>query len=106
MTLNEYQGATAETAIYPKDMNLEYCVAGVCSEAGEVAGKWKKYIRGDTNFHQMRTNMRSELGDVLWYVARLADELDIGLDDIASENILKLLDRKDRDKLTGDGDSR
>jgi len=50
--------------------------------------------------------IKSELGDVLWYIANIAEDLDIPLQDIAEENIGKLQDRKDRDKIQGSGDNR
>jgi len=47
-----------------------------------------------------------ELGDILWYVAQLASLLDADLDDIAEQNLDKLLDRQERGKITGEGDDR
>ena len=47
-----------------------------------------------------------ELGDVLWYVSALADELDAFLGDIALVNIEKLRSRQERNKISGSGDSR
>jgi hypothetical protein len=46
------------------------------------------------------------MGDCLWYHARLADALGIKFNDVAKENITKLLDRKKRNKIHGDGDNR
>ncbi len=37
--------------------------------------------------------MREELGDVLWYVAVLADQVGLDLDDIATANLSKVADR-------------
>jgi len=50
--------------------------------------------------------MKKEFGDVLWYVAVLADYLDISLQDIADLNIEKLRDRQKRGKIQGSGDTR
>ena len=50
--------------------------------------------------------MAKELGDVLWYVAQLATELDLDLDEIAARNLEKLLSRQRRGVLSGSGDDR
>ncbi len=98
-----YQDFTDETAIYPPEKGIEYTALGLASEAGEFAGKVKKAIR-DNQWDL--DAMAAELGDVLWYVARAAAELDIHLSDIAKENIDKLKSRKERGKIGGNGDDR
>lgn len=108
-TFNNYQQATAQTAKYPSDQALEYLSLGIASEAGEVAGKMKKWIRdGDAKMtrEEWVQAMSSEIGDVLWYAARLADELDLSLSQIAEDNMNKLLDRKARGMIGGSGDNR
>ncbi len=98
-----YQDFTDTTAIYPPEKGLEYTALGLVSEAGEFAGKVKKMIRDKTYDTEA---MIAELGDVLWYVARAAAELDVHLSDVAKDNIEKLKSRQDRGKLGGSGDSR
>lgn len=98
-----YQDWTDETAIYPPEKGLEYTALGLASEAGEFAGKVKKAIR-DNQWDL--DAMAAELGDVLWYVARAAAELDLHLSDIAQMNIEKLESRKERITLKGSGDDR
>jgi NTP pyrophosphatase (non-canonical NTP hydrolase) len=108
-TFNNYQEATAQTAKYPPNQALEYLSLGIASEAGEVAGKMKKWIRdGDAKMtrEEWVQAMSSEIGDVLWYAARLADELGLSLSQIAEENMDKLLDRKARGVIGGSGDNR
>ena len=108
-TFNNYQRATKATAKYPENMALVYLSLGIASEAGEVAGKMKKWIRdGDSKMtrEEWVKAMSSEIGDVLWYAARLADELDLSLAEIAEENMMKLLDRKARGVIGGSGDNR
>ena len=53
-----------------------------------------------------REDIAKELGDVLWYVAVLADYLDLSLDDIATANLAKLASRQERGVLGGNGDNR
>ena len=109
MTLKEYQEAPKQTAKYPDTMALVYLSLGISSEAGEVAGKMKKRIRdGDSKMthEEWVQAMSSEIGDVLWYAARLADERGLDLSQIAQENMDKLLDRKARGVIGGSGDNR
>jgi len=107
MNMNEYQERAAKTAVYPKDKALEYLALGLVSEAGEVAGKVKKYLRGDdVTFGELRDQLEAECGDVIWYLAQLNDLMGVPLGDIAQTNLQKLTDRKARGKLTGNGDNR
>lgn len=98
-----YQDFTDSTAIYPPEKGLEYTALGLASEAGEFAGKVKKMIRDKTYDTDA---MIAELGDVLWYVARAAAELDVHLSDVAKDNVEKLKSRMERNKLGGSGDDR
>ena len=98
-----YQDFTDSTAIYPEEKGLEYTALGLASEAGEFAGKVKKMIRDKTYDTEA---MIAELGDVLWYVARAAAELDVHLSDVAKDNVEKLKSRMERGKLKGSGDKR
>ena len=101
ITANEYQEKCKSTAIYPKRDAIAYLSLGLVSEAGEVAGKVKKHIRDGTE-----SNVASEIGDVLWYCAMLANELGVNLGKIMENNLEKLNDRKQRGKLQGSGDTR
>jgi NTP pyrophosphatase (non-canonical NTP hydrolase) len=106
MRLNQYQEAARNTAVYPADMGLIYTTLGLVGESGEVAEKVKKMIRGGKTLAECRSDLVKELGDVLWYAANVAHELNITLEEVALRNIKKLQSRKDRDKLHGDGDDR
>jgi|SRR3990167_3229526 len=108
MTFNEYQELAIKTAIYPKERGIEYTILGLCSEAGEIAGKYKKIIRdkGGILSQEEKDKLAFELGDQLWYCATLADELGFDLDEIAKHNVQKLKDRKNRGTITGSGDFR
>tara|TARA_R100001594_G_scaffold118469_1_gene153788 strand:+ start:296 stop:454 length:159 start_codon:yes stop_codon:yes gene_type:complete len=47
-----------------------------------------------------------ELGDVLFYVTALANHIGSDLETVAIHNIVKLQDRKSRNKIQGSGDDR
>lgn len=109
MNFNDYQKKAVSTAIRTDDMSyLLRMVLGLVGESGEIAEKFKKWLRNGTNDRSEidTEDMKKELGDVLWYVAGLADELGISLEDIAQANVEKLASRKDRGVLHGDGDNR
>ena len=77
-------------------------------EAGEVAEEVKKVIRdkGGEFDDDTRLAICKELGDVLWYVAQIASELDLDLSNVAQGNLDKLADRAKRGKIKGNGDDR
>jgi NTP pyrophosphatase (non-canonical NTP hydrolase) len=104
---SEYQSLAKTTALY-KD-KVTYTAFGLSNEVGEVLGKLKKQLRdknGDYSEEEFKKNIEKELGDVLWYVAMLADDLGLNLGTIAVENVKKLQSRKDRGTLQGSGDNR
>lgn len=109
MTFDEYQAKSKTTAVY-KDQgnNFIYPVLGLVGEAGEVAEKIKKVIRDDDGkmTDAKREELKKELGDVLWYLAQMATELDLSLTEVAQLNIEKLASRKERGVLAGSGDDR
>ena len=109
MEFNDYQKAATETAIYPnKGNNLMYPALGLAGETGEVCEKMKKIIRdkdGVPDYNDLKA-LALELGDVLWYVSALANEIGITLDTIAENNLFKLASRKERAVLGGSGDNR
>lgn len=109
MDLDTYQRRTAHTARYPDvGANPIYPTLGLCGEAGEVADKVKKVLRdqGGRFSEELRADLALELGDVLWYVARLASELDLNLNAIAEANLAKLASRAERNVIAGSGDRR
>ena len=81
-----------------------YPFLALAEEAGEVAGKIAKAMRKGDFID--RDAVALELGDVLWQVAACADELGIGLDDVALRNLNKLLARQKAGTIVGEGDDR
>ncbi len=108
MTLDEYQKKALTTNINHGTHIFFDRMFGLVGEAGEMADKVKKWIRDDqADWEKLdKQMMMDELGDVLWYVATLADTLGYKLDEVASHNVNKLASRKQRGKLTGAGDKR
>ncbi len=109
MDFSEYQQKAKHTARYPViGDGVIYPTLGLTNEAGEVAGKIKKIFRDRAGVISAgdRAALKAELGDVLWYLAQVATELELSLDEIAEGNIAKLLDRQARGRIQGDGDDR
>lgn len=109
MNLDEYQ-KRALTTSRPKDAPDEifHLLLALCGESGEIAEKAKKIIRDKgSDFTQWdKDDIVKELGDVLWYVAVIANYFDISLGEVGEKNIAKLADRMKRNMIGGSGDNR
>jgi NTP pyrophosphatase (non-canonical NTP hydrolase) len=104
-----YQEKACETAIFPKHQAMEYLTLGLTGEAGEIANKVKKFIRDGATpdeYAAKKIEIAYEIGDVLWYCAVLASELEMNLGHIMENNLQKLANRKNRGTLSGSGDNR
>lgn len=115
MDFNEYQQKTNKTVKNKNANTMErmfYLGLGINDEAGEVAGKLKKFIRDEevTSLNSLSTEQKEalmyEVGDVLWYIAQLAENCEYTLEHVAEMNIEKLFSRLERDKIGGSGDNR
>lgn len=86
----------------------EILVLGIVGEAGEVADKWKKVLayHDDKFTDDDIAEIGKELGDVVWYVAALAESLGLSFGDIAAGNLEKLHSRHSRGVVKGSGDNR
>jgi len=107
-SLDKYQMFVRSTKAYDKEFALMYPILGLTNEAGEVAGKLKKIIRDDAGqlTPERLDDLVSELGDVLWYVTAIADDLGITIGDIFHANFIKISDRAKRGVIKGSGDNR
>lgn len=110
MTFNEYQKLALTTAINNNEplMQKTIWVMGVAGEAGEVVEKWKKivaYNDGVMTSDDLEL-FKKELGDVIWYIAVLAESLGLTLEEIMQLNVKKFKDRSKRDVIKGAGDTR
>lgn len=111
--LNDYQEAAKEFDLFRRtgDYNTVAFiekVLGLVGEAGETADKVKKILRDKEGMISEgdKREVVKELGDVLWYVAMIAEYLEVPLKEVAETNIEKLRSRKQRNLLHGAGDNR
>lgn len=127
---DEYQRIAETLATYDEGLfTLNYAISKLSGEAGEVAEKFGKMIR-DEGFYTptwveidgkqrrvlilddlhisdaKKNDFKKELGDIVWYVARIAGLLGIPLSRVFLGNLDKLGSRMDRGKLQGSGDDR
>ena len=101
-SISEYQKKAWETALETAK-NPAYMVTNLASEAGEVAGKYAKWIRDGVLDEEA---MQKEMGDVFWQLAGLSTVMGWSLADIASKNLKKLSSRAQRLTIGGSGDER
>src|ERR1035438_4727647 len=110
MDFDDYQKKALTTAFNSYDdllLQRTIWAMGVAGEAGEVIEKWKKivaYKDGKISKEDL-AELAKELGDVVWYIAVLADSLDLSLNDIMKANLKKLADRKNRGVIKSSGDN-
>ena len=113
MHFSEYEDIAKKSAIYPKDKfdGVVYTAIGLSNESGEVLGKLKKIIRDfngsfSEGVNQNREDLVEELGDVLWYLCMLGNEIGSSLEEIAKRNNEKLSSRLQNRTIQGNGDNR
>lgn len=106
-TFDGYQQHVDATIVRTAAHKLEFVTLGLCGEAGELAEKVKKWMRGDYELtDEVKAGMAKELGDILWHVARTASIVGYSLSDVVRMNNKKLAVRLDSDKINGNGDNR
>ena len=111
MEFDEYQKLATRTATFDgkqKEYQLMYLTLGVTGEAGEIAEKVKKLVRNDDGAisDEKRDELKSEIGDVLWYLSQLSRVLGLDFSIVAQANIDKLADRAARGVIKSTGDNR
>ena len=87
MNANEYQRKAMRTATH-KCYDLANAALGLTGEAGEVADIIKTHLYQGHDLYP--SEVIEELGDVLWYVALMADYFNVTLGFVMQQNITKL----------------
>lgn len=100
----DYHNFVRGMKAYPEKHAIIYPTLGLTGEAGEIAEKVKKWLRGDKELD--KEALLKELGDPLWYITSIADDLGFSLQDVVNVNVDKLTSRKERGVLKGSGDDR
>jgi NTP pyrophosphatase (non-canonical NTP hydrolase) len=93
MTFSDYETAAMRTCPKRPSRNesLTCNALGIAGESGEFADEIKKVVFHGHGFD--RDKLAKELGDVLWYVAALCNDIGISMDSVAAMNVAKLQQR-------------
>lgn len=97
--LNKYQQIVKDTHIHEfHDFNLLYFSNGLGGECGEVQNEIKKLYRemikdnesvNVSEIKKRKENIKTELGDVMWYLTAIVNDLGLSLEDILNYSIKK-----------------
>src|SRR5580692_8716772 len=95
MDLSDFQREANRTDQRPGNQEgaLLFPVIGLSSEIGSLVRHVKKRLRDGDAHALFSDEMAEELGDVLWYVANLAEKLGLDLDEVAQRNLRKVAGR-------------
>ena len=99
MKLNTYQSEAQKTDRVPNQKtenvstDLIVPLLGLAGEAGELLSEYKKHLRDGDSHLLFKSRISEELGDLLWYIANVAEKFNLKLEDIANQNLHKTQDR-------------
>jgi NTP pyrophosphatase (non-canonical NTP hydrolase) len=71
MRLDTYQNEAVKLAVYPGE--LSYPTLGLCGETGELL---------EAVSVNSRLNVLKEIGDILWYIANVANDAGLKLSEV------------------------
>ena len=114
MDFNKYQKQAEQFDLFTQekhkasDLAFMAKVLGLVGEAGETAEKFKKILRDKSGeiSEEDKLEILKELGDVLWFVAAICEDMDYTMDECAEAVVKKLQARKKAGTLQGSGDDR
>lgn len=90
LTLDDYQNQSATTDLEGPNDDPITPLLGLAGEIGSLIAEYKKKRRPDgvayAGFDEV---VKTELGDILWYLASLARRVDVSLSDVARLNLEK-----------------
>lgn len=96
MNFNEYQNQASSTDQNPNIKGIDGLtipLLGLAGESGNLLSEFKKRLRDGDAHKLFIQEFKEELGDILWYLSNIASKLDLSLEEIAKENLIKILER-------------
>ena len=92
MRMNDYQNLAARTInqkLEPVQVAF-HALHGMVGEIGEIHSLYQKTYQG----HEMKAgHVKKELGDLLWFIAEYCTAMGWDMEDVAQDNIEKLMAR-------------
>src|SRR5207302_7428707 len=82
---NRVQGEDLASIIVP--------LLGLAGEAGSLLSEYKKWMREGDRYRPFADQVAEEIGDILWYLANIAEKEGMDLQEIAEENLAKIAER-------------
>lgn len=92
MKMNDYQALAARTINQKLDavQMANHALHGMAGEVGEIHSLYQKKYQG----HELLAgHVKKELGDLLWFIAEYCTAMGWQLEDVAVDNIEKLMGR-------------
>lgn len=92
MELNEYQAVAQQTDRTRGRLDEEarlIPLLGLAGEAGQLLAEYKKRLRDGPSHQHFVDQVAEELGDILWYVANVAEKYGLSLEAVAQSNLGK-----------------
>jgi NTP pyrophosphatase (non-canonical NTP hydrolase) len=95
MDLNSYQQLAQLTDRVPSKsaggagIDLMVPLLGLAGETGELLSEYKKRLRDGESHLLFKEKISEELGDLLWYIANVAEKSGLSLEDVAQKNLDK-----------------
>lgn len=95
LTFHAYQQQAAATdRVRGEDLHsMMVPLLGLAGEAGSLLSEFKKWLREGPRYKPFSDQVSEEIGDILWYLANIADKMGLDLQEIAEENLAKIAER-------------
>src|SRR6266851_4261724 len=95
LTFRDYQNQAIQTNRVRVDglQSIMVPLLGLAGEAGSLLSEYKKWLREGDRYRPFTDQVAEEIGDILWYLANIAEKVGLDLQEIAEENLAKIADR-------------
>jgi NTP pyrophosphatase (non-canonical NTP hydrolase) len=98
LSFRDYQAAATASDQVPgsaadRDHAIMVPLLGLSGEVGSLLTEFKKWWRQGDIYRPFQNQVSEEIGDILWYLSNIASKMDLDLQEIAQENLAKLVER-------------